>query len=74
MDLVRRLIQLRDGLRGNQHPLTKLVPLVTPLTEDILADTLHGEERTQCIHEASFITGIELVIDVGATAQSPQVV
>ena len=63
--------------------------LETPMTEDILADTAHREERTQRIplgrigtaadvaygvlylasDEASFITGSELVIDGGTTAQ-----
>ena len=76
----------KDGVRANSiHPGL----LETPMTEDILADTVHREERTQRIplgrigtaediaygvlylasDEASFITGSELVIDGGTTAQ-----
>ena len=76
----------KDGIRCNSvHPGL----LETPMTEDILADAAHREERTQRIplgrigtaediaygvlylasDEASFITGSELVIDGGATAQ-----
>ena len=76
----------KEGIRCNSvHP----GPLETPMTEDILADAAHREERTQRIplgkigtaediaygvlylasDEASFITGSELVIDGGATAQ-----
>ena len=76
----------KDGIRANSvHPGL----LETPMTEDMLADAAHREERTQRIplgrigtaediaygvlylasDEASFITGSELVIDGGATAQ-----
>ena len=76
----------KEGIRCNSvHPGL----LETPMTEDILADAAHREERTQRIplgkigtaediaygvlylasDEASFITGSELVIDGGATAQ-----
>ena len=76
----------KDGIRCNSvHPGL----LDTPMTEDMLADAAHREERTQRIplgrigtaediswgvlylasDEASFITGSELVIDGGATAQ-----
>ena len=63
--------------------------LETPMTQDMLADAAHREERTQRIplgrvgtaedvaygvlylasDESSFVTGSELVIDGGATAQ-----
>ena len=76
----------KEGIRCNSvHPGL----LETPMTEDMLADAAHREERTQRIplgrigtaedvaygvlylasDEASFITGSELVIDGGATAQ-----
>ena len=76
----------KEGIRCNSvHPGL----LETPMTEDILADAAHREERTQRIplgrvgtaedvaygvlflasDEASFITGSELVIDGGTTAQ-----
>ncbi len=76
----------KEGIRCNSvHPGL----LETPMTQDMLADAAHREERTQRIplgrvgtaadvaygvlylasDEASFITGSELVIDGGATAQ-----
>ncbi|MCI0787455.1 MAG: glucose 1-dehydrogenase, partial [Chloroflexi bacterium] len=76
----------KEGIRCNSvHPGL----LETPMTEDMLADPAHREERTARIplgrigtaediaygvlylasDEASFITGSELVIDGGATAQ-----
>ena len=76
----------KEGIRCNSvHPGL----LDTPMTEDMLADTAHREERTQRIplgrvgtaedvaygvlflasDEASFVTGSELVIDGGTTAQ-----
>jgi len=76
----------KEGIRCNSvHPGL----LETPMTQDILADAAHREERTQRIplgrvgtaedvaygvlylasDEASFVTGSELVIDGGATAQ-----
>ena len=76
----------KEGIRCNSvHPGL----LETPMTEDMLADAAHREERTARIplgrigtaediaygvlylasDEASFITGSELVIDGGATAQ-----
>ena len=76
----------KEGIRCNSvHPGL----LETPMTEDMLADAAHREERTQRIplgrvgtaediaygvlylasDEASFVTGSELVIDGGATAQ-----
>ena len=76
----------KDGIRCNSvHPGL----LDTPMTEDMLADAAHREERTQRIplgrvgtaedvaygvlylasDEASFVTGSELVIDGGTTAQ-----
>ena len=75
-----------EGIRCNSvHPGL----LETPMTQDMLADAAHREERTQRIplgrvgtagdvangvlylasDEASFVTGSELVIDGGATAQ-----
>ena len=76
----------KEGIRCNSvHPGL----LETPMTQDMLADAAHREERTQRIplgrvgtaediaygvlylasDEASFVTGSELVIDGGATAQ-----
>jgi len=76
----------KGGIRCNSvHPGL----LETPMTQDILADAVHREERIQRIplgrvgtaediaygvlylasDEASFVTGSELVIDGGATAQ-----
>lgn len=76
----------KEGIRCNSvHPGL----LETPMTQDMLADAVHREERTQRIplgrvgtaedvaygvlylasDEASFVTGSELVIDGGATAQ-----
>ncbi|PKB63972.1 MAG: cyclopentanol dehydrogenase [SAR202 cluster bacterium Io17-Chloro-G2] len=76
----------KEGIRCNSvHPGL----LETPMTEDMLADTAHREERIERIplgrvgtaedvafgvlflasDEASFVTGSELVIDGGATAQ-----
>ena len=75
-----------EGIRCNSvHPGL----LETPMTQDMLADAAHREERTQRIplgrvgtaediaygvlylasDESSFVTGSELVIDGGATAQ-----
>jgi len=76
----------KEGIRCNSvHPGL----LETPMTQDMLADAAHREERTQRIplgrvgtaedvaygvlylasDESSFVTGSELVIDGGATAQ-----
>ena len=76
----------KESIRCNSvHPGL----LETPMTQDMLADAAHREERTQRIplgrvgtaedvaygvlylasDEASFVTGSELVIDGGATAQ-----
>ena len=76
----------KEGIRCNSvHPGL----LETPMTQDMLADAVHREERTQRIplgrvgtaedvaygvlylasDESSFVTGSELVIDGGATAQ-----
>lgn len=76
----------KEGIRCNSvHPGL----LETPMTEDILANPAHREERTRRIplgrigtaediaygvlylasDESSFVTGSELVIDGGATAQ-----
>ena len=76
----------KEGIRCNSvHPGL----LETPMTQDMLADAAHREERTQRIplgrvgtaedvaygvlylasDEASFVTGSELVIDGGTTAQ-----
>ena len=76
----------KEGIRCNSvHPGL----LETLMTQDMLADAAHREERTQRIplgrvgtaediaygvlylasDEASFVTGSELVIDGGATAQ-----
>ena len=76
----------KESIRCNSvHPGL----LETPMTQDMLADAAHREERTQRIplgrvgtaediaygvlylasDESSFITGSELVIDGGATAQ-----
>ncbi len=76
----------KEGIRCNSvHPGL----LETPMTQDMLADAAHREERTQRIplgrvgtaediaygvlylasNESSFVTGSELVIDGGATAQ-----
>ena len=76
----------KEGIRCNSvHPGL----LETPMTQDMLADAAHREERTRRIplgrvgtaediaygvlylasDEASFVTGSELVIDGGATAQ-----
>lgn len=77
---------VKEGIRCNSvHPGL----LETPMTEDMLADAAHRDERIQRIplgrvgtaediaysvlylasDEASFVTGSELVIDGGATAQ-----
>jgi len=76
----------KESIRCNSvHPGL----LETPMTQDMLADAAHREERTQRIplgrvgtaedvaygvlylasDESSFVTGSELVIDGGATAQ-----
>ena len=76
----------KEGIRCNSvHPGL----LETPMTQDMLADAAHREERTRRIplgrvgtaediaygvlylasDESSFVTGSELVIDGGATAQ-----
>ena len=76
----------KEGIRCNSVPPGLLE---TPMTQDMLADAAHREERTQRIplgrvgtaedvaygvlylasDESSFVTGSELVIDGGATAQ-----